>query len=247
MLIQFLIFPYACRRYGVLTCLKATAVVFPLLYFIAPFTVLFPTNASRQIAAFILLTAKLCCVVFSFPCNTILLTNSAASVYILGTLNGVATSVSAIGKAVGPAIIGGTFSVGVKHGYMIFPWWVLGFIAGLSAIPVFWAKDQDNFNDEDEEEENDDDHEGIEIENGHGNEEGNGDSFTVQGAAEEDMLRNEVISCGGNDGRVKGRRTISSSPEERNRRPAIVAADSDTSARIEYWTVDDPPPPPSRS
>ncbi|OJD26886.1 hypothetical protein ACJ73_01733 [Blastomyces percursus] len=64
---------------------------------------------------------------------------------ILGSLNGVATTASAVGKAMGPAILGGTFSLGVKKGYMILPWWTLAFIASLSALPVFWCKENDQF------------------------------------------------------------------------------------------------------
>ncbi|EDN08085.1 conserved hypothetical protein [Histoplasma mississippiense (nom. inval.)] len=146
MLTQFFIFPRAAHRYGVLNCLKVVSVVFPITYFLAPFTVLFPSNASRQIAAFLLMCSKLACVVFAFPCCIILLTNSAKSVSILGTLNGVATGASAVGKAIGPATLGGTFSLGVKKGYMILPWWTLAFLASLSALPVFWSKEDDHLN-----------------------------------------------------------------------------------------------------
>ncbi|EFW17192.1 MFS transporter [Coccidioides posadasii str. Silveira] len=145
MIVQFFIFPYTANRYGVLYCLKITSLGFPLVYALIPFTALFPTDATRQIAAFILLCAKLGCVVFAFPCCTILLTNSAPSVQVLGTLNGVATSVAAIGRAVGPAFIGAVFSIGVKMGYMIFPWWTLAIIGLLSAVPVFWVIETDGF------------------------------------------------------------------------------------------------------
>ncbi|PGH17927.1 hypothetical protein AJ79_00826 [Helicocarpus griseus UAMH5409] len=156
MLIQFLIFPHAAQRYGVLNCLKVTAVVFPITYFLTPFTVLFPTNTSRLIGVFALICCKLACVVFSFPCCTILLTNSAKSVNVLGRLNGVATSVSAIGKAVGPATLGGAFSLGVKKGYMILPWWTLGVIGALSALPVFWSEENDQFGQSTDDDDDDD-------------------------------------------------------------------------------------------
>lgn len=67
----------------------------------------------------------------------IMLTNSAPSLRILGTLNGVATSVTALGRAIGPAIEGWTFSVGLNIGYVILPWWTLAVIAALGAIPVW--------------------------------------------------------------------------------------------------------------
>jgi len=82
---------------------------------------------------------------FAFPCSTILLTNSASNLRILGTLNGIATSVGAIGRAVGPAIGGSTFTVGVKIGYVILPWWTLSLIATLAAIPSFWVVEGEGF------------------------------------------------------------------------------------------------------
>lgn len=88
---------------------------------------------------------KCWCSIFAFPCTTILLTNSAVSLRVLGTLNGVATSVSALGRAAGPAIGGGTFSWGVKRGYVILPWWTLAFLSALGAIPVFWLVEMDGF------------------------------------------------------------------------------------------------------
>lgn len=145
MIVQFFVFPYIANRYGVLNCLKVSSLGFPIAYALIPFTALFPTNTLRQTAAFILMCGKLACVVFAFPCCTILLTNSAPSVQVLGTLNGMATSVGAIGRALGPALIGAAFSIGVKLGFMIFPWWLLALISLLSAIPVFWMIETDGF------------------------------------------------------------------------------------------------------
>ena len=72
-----------------------------------------------------------------------MLTNSAVSLRVLGTLNGVATSVSAIGKAVGPALEGCLFSVGLNMGYMILPWWTLAVIASLGMIPLWYLVEMD--------------------------------------------------------------------------------------------------------
>lgn len=86
---------------------------------------------------------KLICIVFAFPCCTIIITNSAPSIRVLGTLNGIATSVSSVGRALGPASIGSMFSLGVKHGYMIVPWWTLSFMASLNALCVLWMVEED--------------------------------------------------------------------------------------------------------
>ena len=145
MFVQFLVFPPVARRYGVLPCLKVATLMFPLLYVATPFTALMPTAFSQQVAMFAIMIVKSFAVVFAFPCITILLTNSAVSQRVLGTLNGVSTSVSALGRAAGPAIGGWTFSVGVDNGYVIFPWWTLGAFAALGAIPVWWLVESEGF------------------------------------------------------------------------------------------------------
>ena len=145
MFVQFLVFPPVARRYGVLPCLKVATLTFPLLYVATPFTALMPTTFGQQVAMFAIMVIKSFAVVFAFPCITILLTNSAVSQRVLGTLNGVSTSVSALGRAAGPAIGGWTFSVGVDNGYVIFPWWTLAAFAALGAIPVWWLVEMEGF------------------------------------------------------------------------------------------------------
>ena len=145
MIIQFLLFPPAARRYGVLNCLKAVTITFPIAYLLTPFTALLPNQLAQQIGIVAIMLVKCWASIFAFPCSTILLTNSASSLRILGTLNGVSTSISALGRASGPAIGGWTFSYGVDHGYVILPWWTLAAFAVLGAIPVWWLVEMEGF------------------------------------------------------------------------------------------------------
>ena len=145
MLVQFLVFPVMARRFGVLNSLKLCCVIFPLVYIATPFTALLPTSNLREGVNLVLMAFKGFCAIFSFPCSTILLTNSAASLKVLGTLNGVATSISALGRASGPAISGLAFTMGVDAGYVIVSWWILALIAVIGAIPVWWLEELDGF------------------------------------------------------------------------------------------------------
>lgn len=157
MLIQFFAFPPLASRYGVLPCLKAVTALFPIVYVLTPFTALCPTPATQQIAMFSIMMLKCWAAIFAFPCTTILLTNSAVSLRVLGTLNGVALSVSALGRAAGPAIAGWTFSVGVDKGYVILPWWTLSAFAILGAITPWWLVEMEGFGEADESDDDDDD------------------------------------------------------------------------------------------
>jgi len=142
--VQFLFFPAAAQRYGVLTCLKVSSLIFPIIFFIVPFTALVPL-ALRKVTVILIMLAKLTLTIFAFPSCTILLTNSASSLSVLGTLNGVGTSVSSIGRSAGPALMGVAFSYGVEKGYVIVPWWLLTVLAIISAVPVFWMVESEGF------------------------------------------------------------------------------------------------------
>jgi len=83
--------------------------------------------------------------VFAFPCITILLTNSAKSLRLLGTLNGVATSLSAIGRAAGPFFAGQTFTWGVEAGYGVAPWFLLAGFAVLGHVNTWWLMELEGF------------------------------------------------------------------------------------------------------
>ncbi|KAI4178885.1 MAG: hypothetical protein L6R41_008158 [Letrouitia leprolyta] len=143
--IQFLIFPPVARRCGVLNSLKASTSLFPFIYIAIPFTALISNPLTQQVVMFLIMLIKCFAVIFAFPCTTIMLTNSAISLRVLGTLNGVATSVSAVGRATGPAVGGAVFEVGAVHGWAILPWWVLAGFAVLGAIPVWWLIEMDGF------------------------------------------------------------------------------------------------------
>lgn len=142
MMIQFLFFPPIVQRYGVLNCYKYAAIAMPIIFFLTPFTALVPE--SLQLAAVLLIMlAKLGAAVFGIPCCTILLTNSASSMTVLGTLNGVGTSVSALGRAAGPALIGAAFSWGVRKGSVVVPWWLLGILGSFAVLPAYWIVEQE--------------------------------------------------------------------------------------------------------
>lgn len=148
--VQFFIFPPLCRKLGVLYLLKISACMFPILYILTPFTALLPTTQSQVLSMFTIMAFKCLGGIFAFPCSTILLTNSATSLRTLGTLNGMATSAAAVGRAVGPAMAGVIYSIGVKRGYVIAPWWFLAGVSIIAAIPIWWLVEGEGFGGDDE-------------------------------------------------------------------------------------------------
>lgn len=141
--IQFVLFPPLCARFGVLRCFRVCVLTFPVVYVVLPFTVLVENVTLRYAALLAAMVIKAFAVIVGFPCSTILLTNSAASLSILGTLNGFATTFSALGRASGPALTGLAFSWGVKNNMIGAPWWILAFIATVGALPVWMIAEGD--------------------------------------------------------------------------------------------------------
>jgi hypothetical protein len=129
----------------------------PLIYLVMPFTTIISNPILRQVALLTVWLGKSLCTTFAFPCSTILLTNSASSLKALGTINGIATSVGAIGRAIGPTLAGGMFSWGVKEGYLIAPFWLLTAMGMVAWIPMYALVEGDGFGDDDEEDTADED------------------------------------------------------------------------------------------
>lgn len=148
MLVQFLVFPVLARRWGVLTCLRIAFLIFPIVYFVTPFVSLIPDQTTKQVVMIAILIIRGLGGTFAFPTSTIMLTNSAKSLRVLGTLNGFATSVSAVGRATGPAFIGELFTWSLKKGYVIIPFWTLSFISFLAFIPTLWLVEGKGFGDD---------------------------------------------------------------------------------------------------
>lgn len=164
-IIQIFFFPIVCSRYGVLNCFKAgskshppaiskphesrskltdtPAILFPIVYILVPYTALIQTPRLQFAVLLGLLLIKGFAVIVGFPCITILLTNSAPSVRILGTLNGFATMFSGLGRAIGPTSAGTWFSWGVKRGYVLPAFLFLSIIAAGQAIPAWMIVEGD--------------------------------------------------------------------------------------------------------
>ncbi|KAH8592208.1 major facilitator superfamily domain-containing protein [Bisporella sp. PMI_857] len=155
--IQFVIFPPTARKFGVLNCFKVTAIAMPIIYFLTPYLALIEDEQKQQMTLMVLMVARSFCVIFAFPCSIIMLTNSAVSLRILGTLNGVATSVSAVGRAAGPGVGGLAMTWGLEQGYIITPYYLLCAIAILGAIPLWFLVEMEGFSKSGDESEDDDD------------------------------------------------------------------------------------------
>jgi MFS family permease len=142
---QFTIFPPLVNRYGLVYCLRYSTLIYSITYLITPFTVLIPGTFLQQSALLVTMFVKSLGGVFAFPGLTILLTNSATSLQVLGTLNGIATSIAAIGRACGPFIAGQTFTWSIGAGYIISAFWLLAIFSIFGHVLMWFIENGDGF------------------------------------------------------------------------------------------------------
>jgi MFS family permease len=142
---QFTIFPPLVNRYGLVYCLRCATLVYAITYIITPFTVLMPTPFLQQSTLLVNMFAKSLGGIFAFPGLTILLTNSATSLQVLGTLNGIATSIAAMGRACGPFIAGQTFTWSIKAGCIVVAFWLLALASIFGHILMWFIENGDGF------------------------------------------------------------------------------------------------------
>jgi MFS family permease len=142
---QFTIFPPLVNRYGLVYCLRWATLIYSITYLITPFTVLVPGTFLQQGTLLLNMFAKSLGGVFAFPGLTILLTNSATNLQVLGTLNGIATSIAAIGRACGPFIAGQTFTWSISAGYIIAAFWLLAIVSIFGHVLMWFIENGDGF------------------------------------------------------------------------------------------------------
>lgn len=155
MIATVFIFPFVVRKIGPLRLFRTITLSYPLLYIVTPYMVLLPESL-RMVGVYILVIWKCTCATMAYPSNAILLTNSAPSLLMLGTINGVAASTASLSRAFGPTISGILFSAGLKLGYSGLAWWCSALITVVGAIISLKMTDEGGRMDSEAEDDDDD-------------------------------------------------------------------------------------------
>lgn len=136
MFAQIIVFPMLSKRLGSLRTFWITLCLYPVLYFIAPYTALLPEHL-RVPGLMIVLIGKVMFQSLSYPSLAIILTNSSPSKRVLGTLNGIAMSSASISRGFGPTISGAMDSLGERWHMSGLAWWTIAAVALLGWLPGF--------------------------------------------------------------------------------------------------------------
>ena len=158
MVATIFIFPIICRRLGALGLFRLISICYPILHFTTPYMALLPESL-RMIGIYFLIIWKCTFATMAYPANAILLTNSAPSLLMLGTINGVAASTASLSRAFGPTVSGFLFSAGLKIGYSGLAWWCSALIATAGAFLSLHMTDKGGRMDMDVEDEKSEDQE----------------------------------------------------------------------------------------
>lgn len=150
--LQLLLYPRLSFRLGTVLSFRSALCLFPLAYSLIPFLAVVPTTSSPPApAAGIMFWVALTCVLFiqvlgrtfALPATAILVNNSCPHPSVLGTIHGMAQSVSSATRTIGPIVLSWLYGVGLSHGYVGLAWWCMGSWAILGAIAGSWVREGD--------------------------------------------------------------------------------------------------------
>lgn len=146
--LQLGVYPRLSARLGTVRSWRLSLLFFPIAYFLAPYLSLVPSAATSPppgskdgVAVWLAIAAVLAIQVvgrtFALPAQTILVNNCTPHPSVLGTVHGVAQSVSSFARTVGPVLGGFLYGLGLAGGVVGAVWWglagvaICGFLASL--------------------------------------------------------------------------------------------------------------------
>jgi predicted MFS family arabinose efflux permease len=136
--LQLFIYPKMQARLGTLGCLRVSLFIFPLAYLFAPYLSLFSHNGvARWLGVAIILCAQVMARTIAIPSTVILLTESAPTKTVLGTVHGAGNMLSSLARAVGSAAGGWAFALGMEKGMVGVVWWC--YLSVIAVTALAWS------------------------------------------------------------------------------------------------------------
>ncbi|KAI8961314.1 major facilitator superfamily domain-containing protein [Daldinia sp. FL1419] len=145
-LLQLFIYPRLQARIGTRGVFRIALFLFPVTYAAAPYLSLLAGaggDAARWVFLGLVMCAQIMARTMAIPSTVILLTESAPSKTVLGTIHGAGNMLASLARAVGPAIGGYVFAVGVEEGIVGLVWWLYLVAIALSALAWSYVVEKD--------------------------------------------------------------------------------------------------------
>lgn len=147
--LQFLLYPWANSRFGLMRCFRGSLFLFPLAYFLAPYLALLPSSTPSPqpssgpiiwLGIFGVVFLQVAARTFALPASIILLNNSSPHPSVLATIHGVGNACSATFRTLGPILAGWWFGEWRARGVVGMAWWIVGFVALGGCGASFWVR-----------------------------------------------------------------------------------------------------------
>lgn len=124
--LQIFIYPRIQSRLGTLTSFRTFLPFSPLSYALMPFLVIIPNFPWLVWPAFtVVVGLQVVSRTFALPASVILVNNSVTDPSILGTVHGVAQSISSAARTLGPLLTGWGLGLGLEYNLVGGVWWAL--------------------------------------------------------------------------------------------------------------------------
>jgi len=149
---QIFVYPVINDRFGSVRTWRVFLYCFPVVYALVPFLSLVPSKTAPPAEKDgPLIWIALCCLLFilvsgrtfALPAGTILINNASPHPSVLGTMHGIGQSLSTGGRAVGPAIGGALYGLGLRKGVVGGVWWGMSCIALLNCLASLFVFEGD--------------------------------------------------------------------------------------------------------
>lgn len=150
--LQLILFPPLSFRLGTVNSYRYALLLFPIAYFATPFIATIPSYLPppAQASGFLVwlgitlvLIVQVMARTFALPSTAILINNSSPHPSVLGTIHGIAQSVSSATRTIGPVLAGWLYGVGLGNGVVGTAWWAMAGLAVVGAIAGRWVKEGD--------------------------------------------------------------------------------------------------------
>ncbi|KAM3425179.1 hypothetical protein BST61_g7138 [Cercospora zeina] len=144
--LQFLLYPWANGKFGLMRCFRMSLFLFPMAYYLAPYLALLPsTSAPPQAASGAIIWLGISLVIFlqvaartfALPASIILLNNSSPHPSVLATIHGIGNACSATFRTIGPILAGYWYGIWTERGIVGMAWWMVATVAAVGCVASF--------------------------------------------------------------------------------------------------------------
>ncbi|KAK5175627.1 uncharacterized protein LTR77_000766 [Saxophila tyrrhenica] len=147
--LQFLLYPWANAKFGLMRAFRISLFFFPLAYYLAPYIALLPSASAPPEPASgwaiwggisLVLFLQVAARTFALPATIILINNSSPHPSVLATIHGIGQATSATFRTLGPMLTGYWFGMWTKRGIIGMAWWITGSISAIGCVASFWVR-----------------------------------------------------------------------------------------------------------